>query len=95
MDNNSYSMIKLLRTAQFEKDLMKSIKRGCDIDKLHDIIIKLVHQEKLPPKNRDHKLQGNFKNRRECHIEPDWLLIYKVESDTLTLERTGTHSDLF
>lgn len=88
-------MLKLLRTSQFEKDLIKSLKRGCDIDKLQDITIKLVHQEKLSAKNRDHKLQGNFKNRRECHIEPDWLLIYKVESDTLTLERTGTHSDLF
>jgi mRNA interferase YafQ len=55
----------------------------------------LLNQEKLPLKNRDHLLTGNYANRRECHIEPDWLLIYKLESDCIIFERTGTHSDLF
>ena len=56
----------------------------------------LLNEEKLPPKNRDHSLTGNYTDRRECHIEPDWLLIYKLDSDdTIIFERTGTHSDLF
>jgi mRNA interferase YafQ len=55
----------------------------------------LLNQEKLPAKNRDHALTGNYTDRRECHIEPDWLLIYKLESDSIIFERTGTHSDLF
>jgi len=88
-------MLKLLRTKQFEKDLIKSIKRGYDISKLETIILILIKNEPLPQNNRDHKLKGNFKNRRECHIEPDWLLIYKKEDDTIILERIGTHSDLF
>lgn len=55
----------------------------------------LLNQEKLPPKTRDHALTGNYVNRRKCHVEPDWLLIYKLESDAIIFERTGTHSDLF
>ena len=55
----------------------------------------LLNQEKLPLKNRDHLLTGNYANRRECHIEPERLLIYKLESDCIIFERTGTHSDLF
>jgi mRNA interferase YafQ len=58
--------------------------------------MRLLAEEKiLPPNNRDHALRGNYVSRRECHIEPDWLLIYKKESNTIIFERTGTHSDLF
>lgn len=55
----------------------------------------LIKRNPLPAKQKDHKLIGNFKDRRECHIESDWLLIYKIEQDTIIFERTGSHSDLF
>lgn len=71
-------------------------KRGYNIKLLDEVINKLVKGEKLPEKNRDHSLTGNWVNHRECHVTPDWLLIYKVEADilVLTLTRTGSHSDL-
>ncbi|MEL7068728.1 MAG: type II toxin-antitoxin system YafQ family toxin [Cyanobacteria bacterium J06581_3] len=80
---------------QFEKDLKKMIKRGKSGDKIRPVIQKLVQEEPLEPRYRDHKLVGNYKGRRECHIEPDWLLIYKVTAEEIVFERTGTHSDLF
>lgn len=84
-------------TNQFKKDYKLAMKRHMDIELLDDIIRKLAKGEKLPPKNKDHALIGNFAGHRECHIEPDWLLIYRIENDllVLTLSRTGTHSDLF
>jgi len=84
-------------TKQFEKDLKLAIKRGKDPNKLKKVILKLVTQEPLEPKYRDHKLVGNYMGRRDCHIEPDWLLIYKPEpeNDRIIFERTGSHSDLF
>jgi len=88
-------VLKIKRTTKFEKDLIKAIERQYDTFKLQEIIKMLANEQKLPDKYRDHKLKGNFVGRRECHIEPDWLLIYKKEKDTLILERTGTHSDLF
>lgn len=74
-----------------------AIKRHLDIDLLDDIIRKLAACEQLPEKNRDHPLNGNWDGFRECHILPNWLLIYRIENDllVLTLARTGTHSDLF
>ena len=80
---------------QFEKDLKKMIKRGKTADKIKQIIQRLVQEEPLEPRHRDHKLVGNYRGRRECHIEPDWLLIYKVAAEEIIFERTGTHSDLF
>lgn len=73
------------------------MKRGLDISLLEDIIAKLALGESLPEKNRDHALSGNWNGYRECHILPDWLLIYKLEDNILilTLARTGTHSNLF
>ena len=73
------------------------MKRGLDISLLEDIIAKLALGESLPEKNRDHALSGNWNGYRECHILPDWLLIYKLEDNVLilTLARTGTHSNLF
>lgn len=70
-------------------------KRGKDLEKIKAVIDLLVTEEALPPKNRDHKLGGNWIGRRDCHIEPDWIFIYKLTEDELLLERTGTHSDLF
>ncbi|MBN2479838.1 MAG: type II toxin-antitoxin system YafQ family toxin [Parachlamydiales bacterium] len=80
---------------QFKKDLKLAIKRGKDIIRLKMIITKIVNEEPLLPKNKEHKLTGNYKNHWECHIEPDWLLIYKVSNTEVIFIRTGTHSDLF
>ena len=90
-------MIIPFYTKRFEKDVKIMQKRGKKIDKLKTVIKKLVNEEALESKYRDHKLVGNYINRRECHIEPDWLLIYKLipEDNLIIFERTGTHSDLF
>jgi mRNA interferase YafQ len=87
--------MNLAQTKQFKKDVKRMRKRGKDLDKIKAVIDLLVAEEPLPPKNRDHKLGGNWIGRRDCHIEPDWILIYKLTEDELLLERTGTHSDLF
>lgn len=88
-------MLALDFTNQFKKDLKLYKKRGKNLAKL-DAVIKLLQEEKpLPPKNQNHKLEGDYVDHWECHIEPDWLLIYFKTSKTLTLVRTGTHSDLF
>jgi mRNA interferase YafQ len=82
-------------TRQFERDIKWMKKRGKNLDKLKIIIRSLVAEEPLDPIHRDHKLIGNWKGRRECHIESDWLLIYKTNLDYIIFERTGTHADLF
>ena len=84
-------------TTQFKKDYKLAVKRGLKIDLLKDIIAALAMGEELPEKNRDHALTGNWVGHRECHILPDWLLIYRIEEEVLvlTLARTGSHSDLF
>ena len=87
--------MNLAQTKQFKKDVKRMRKRGKDLEKIKAVIDLLIAGEPLPPKNRDHKLGGNWFGRRDCHIEPDWLLIYKLTEDELLLERTGTHSDLF
>jgi mRNA interferase YafQ len=87
--------MKVSQTKQFNKDIKRLQKRGKNIGKLKEVIELLIEKKPLPPKNRDHRLTGNWINHRDCHIEPDWLLIYKLLDDELRLERTGTHSDLF
>lgn len=84
-------------TARFKKDYKQALKRNLNIEKLHTIVKKFAKGEKLPDENYDHPLGGNLSGHRECHIEPDWLLVYFCEKDilVLTLSRTGTHSDLF
>ena len=84
-------------TSRFVNDLKRVQKRGYDISLLADVIKKLADGEELPQKNKDHALVGDFDGCRECHITPDWLLIYEMdhESIVLYLTRTGTHSDLF
>ena len=70
-------------------------RRGKDIEKLKAVLAALINEEPLAERYRDHPLKGNYKNRRECHLEPDWLLIYKLNDDEIIFERTGRHSDLF
>ena len=84
-------------TNQFKKDLKLAQKQGKDTDKLFEVIEKLANGEKLDAKYRDHDLTGNYKGCRECHVEPDWLLIYEVMGDVLVLMlyRVGSHSELF
>ena len=82
-------------TRRFEKDLKLMIKRGCDPESIKTIIRKLIDGDILEREHFDHLLIGNFKDRRECHIEPDWLLIYRIDGERIIFERTGTHADLF
>jgi len=70
-------------------------RRGKDLSKLRELILLLAEGQPLPPRYKDHPLSGDWKHYRDCHIESDWLLIYKIEGDDLYLVRTGTHSDLF
>lgn len=88
---------KIKFTSRFKKDLKQAKKQGKDIEKLFDVIEKIANDETLDEIYRDHSLVGNYKGARECHIEPDFLLIYeKIEEVlVLTLVRTGSHSDLF
>lgn len=88
-------VFKPVTTKRFEKDVKLARKRGKDLSKLHDVMDFLLKGKKLPYKYLDHWLTGNYSDRRECHIEPDWLLAYKPESKEIIFERTGTHSDLF
>jgi len=83
-------------TNQFKKDYRLAKRRGQNIHLLKDIIIQLANDQPLPEKNRDHALTGDWKGFRECHVTPDWLLVYKKENDVLvlTLTRVGSHSDL-
>ena len=85
------------RTEKFDKDLKLLVKRGYNIDLLTNVVKKLANGDKLAEKYQDHALSGNWIKYRECHITPDWLLIYRIDKGTivLVLTRTGTHSDLF
>jgi mRNA interferase YafQ len=83
------------RTSQFKKDVKLAGKRGYKIDKLKVVLDLLIEGVQLPLQYKDHPLRGNFVGRRDCHIEPDWILIYKLEDNHVRFERTGTHSDLF
>ena len=87
----------IARTSRFKREYKLMQKRGADMQLLHDTIDLLRQGIPLPAKYRDHALTGNFSGTRECHIKPDWLLVYQIEEDilVLTLMRTGTHSDLF
>ena len=88
---------QLVLTGKFKKGLKSAKRRGLEIALLDNVVEKLLHGIPLEEKNKDHELKGNFKGFRECHIQPDWLLIYLLEDEvlTLTLVDTGTHADLF
>lgn len=90
-------MLEIVASNRFRKDLKAAARRGYNFRLLDEIVGKLSRREPLPEKNRDHALSGDFAGYRECHIAPDWLLIYRVEEEALVLYlmRTGTHSDLF
>lgn len=88
-------MRNLIRGAQFKRDVKLAERRGKDLAKLRELILLLVEGDPVPPRYKDHALSGNWKHHRDCHIEPDWLLLYKIDGDDLHLVRTGTHSDLF
>ena len=90
-------MLKIVPSNRFKKDLKLAGKRGLDISKLKAVVDALAEGNTLEEKYRDHELLGNYKGFRECHIEPDWLLVYRIDGELLELFlfRTGTHSDLF
>ena len=89
-------MLDLIMTGQFKRDLKRIQKRGLELELLKNVIRLLLEEQTLDEKYRDHALTGNYRGFRECHIQPDWLLIYLIEYDiiTLTLVDTGSHSDL-
>jgi mRNA interferase YafQ len=88
-------MLKPSITTQFKRESEIARKRGKDLSKLGEIVKKLCEEQALEPKHRNHPLKGKFKGRWECHIEPDWLLVYCKTKTEIIFERTGTHSDLF
>ena len=88
-------MLNPIFQRQFEKDIKKIKRHSKDIDKLKNIITLLIEKKTLPAKNLNHKLKGNFKGFWECHVKPDWLLIYKKTATQIIFVRSGSHSDLF
>lgn len=90
-------MLEIVVSNKFKKDLKLAARRGHNFELLNEVVIKLARREPLPEKNRDHALSGDYAGCRECHIAPDWLLVYQIEEDKLSLYllRNGTHSDLF
>lgn len=88
-------MLEPIYTKQFQRDVKLAVKRGKKLQKLKDIISTLLGKHKLEDKHRDHFLKGDYAHRRECHIDPDWLLIYQPRKKEIIFERTGIHSDLF
>lgn len=90
-------MFDIIMSNRFKKDLKITVKRGYDIGLLDKVVTKLANGENLPEKNKDHELLGVYSGFRECHIQPGWLLVYRVEESDLILflSRTGTHADLF
>jgi mRNA interferase YafQ len=88
-------MLQVEISSQFRKDQKRMEKRGADMGKLREAILLLASETTLPPKYKDHALTGNWRNCRDLHIEPDWLLIYEIRGRILGLARTGSHADLF
>ena len=90
-------MLHLETTSQFRKDYKLMKKRGLNLRLLEDVLKKLIREEPLETRHRDHALTGNYRGLRECHIQPDWLLIYAIDKGRLilTASRTGSHADLF
>lgn len=88
-------MLVVVSSTRFRKDMKRIEKRGKDMRKLRAVLTLLVEEQPLPPDYRDHPLRGDWLGFRDLHIEPDWLLLYRIEGDELQLARTGTHSDLF
>lgn len=87
-------MLSLRTTKRFEKDYKKSLKSGRDMARLKQVMSWIANEQTLPSALRDHKLIGNYQGRRECHLAGDWLLIYKIDPQSVVFERTGSHSEL-
>jgi len=87
--------LKLIYTSQFKKDFKRVLRQRKDLTKLEYVIETLLSNKKLESKFKDHQLSGKWKNHRDCHIEPNWLLIYQLTIDSLILERIGSHSEFF
>lgn len=87
--------LKLNDTTQFGKDLKKGLKSGRSLDRLKEVLYRLQRRQRLPLRFKDHALKGEWSHCRECHVYPDWLLIYRVDGEYLILERIGSHSELF
>lgn len=90
-------MLEVVLSTRFKRDLKTASKRGYNLELLNDVVDKLASRQQLPEKNRDHELGGDYAGFRECHVAPDWLLVYRVVEEDLILYlmRTGSHSDLF
>ena len=88
-------MLNPVYSGQFKRDLKTAKKRGKNLDKLKELMRLLIEGKPLPPEYKDHPLIGNWRSFRDAHIEPDWLIIYKIEGDSVRFERTGRHVDLF
>lgn len=90
-------MLDVVFSNRFKRDLKLLAKRGLNLDLLDEVVSKLANMQPLNPNNKDHSLSGDYAGFRECHIQPDWLLVYRIDNEQLYLflSRTGTHSDLF
>ncbi|MDP1664310.1 MAG: type II toxin-antitoxin system YafQ family toxin [Methylobacter sp.] len=88
-------MLNLIRSSQFKRDVKVVKKRSKDMDKLRTLLILLLEGKTLPAEYLDHPLKGNWNGYRDSHLEPDWLLIYRISGDDLYLVRTGCHADIF
>lgn len=88
-------MKKIIHAGKFDKDLKRMERRGADVEKFFEVVAKLASGQTLDPRYEDHPLHGTMAQKRDCHITPDWVLIYSVTKDEVVLYRTGTHSDLY
>ncbi|HZK75331.1 MAG TPA: type II toxin-antitoxin system YafQ family toxin [Candidatus Kapabacteria bacterium] len=88
-------MLRPIITRKFDRDSKRMVRRGKSPAKLKEVVSLLLDEKQLEPKYQDHKLSGDYEGSRECHIQPDWLMIYTIDPPILRLERTGSHSDLF
>lgn len=88
-------MLRPIYSKRFDRDIKKIIKRRKDTEKLRKIIRMLIRQEKLDERYKNHPLKGKYQDCYDCHIEPDWILIYRIEGDAIQFVRTGSHADLF
>jgi mRNA interferase YafQ len=88
-------MKNIFQTSQFKRDFKKIKSRGKDLDKLQSLVKAILKGDQLESQYHDHPLSGKWTGSRDCHVEPDWVLIYRIDGDSLYLERTGSHSDLF
>ena len=95
MTKGATKITAVVQSTRFKRDIKRLQKQGKDLADLQSIIKTLVKEKLLDPKFKDHKLVGNWKGHRDCHIEPDWLLVYKVEAKVFHLVRTGSHAELF